>query len=467
MLTPQIPNPQRRSPERLWADAIRAAALTARARRKKILVSLPFEIDVHSLWRLAAGASAERAMVWWGAGDRQAILGLGSALAFEARSAADVPRVIRHVEDALTRGLDASLAANLDPALARAYGGIAFDAAWPGADVPAARFDVPAVTLRHAPGAGPLAAGAIHLLVAQWDFPGDVADRATWVLGRVQKAAADARYPARTASAWRISRPRQGKDRFCAAVARAAVEIARGTIDKVVVSRDSDLSCAEGDGHGDCWQAFETMAGAAPDTCRFAFCTGGRDGFFGASPERLVEVCGGLLRADSLAGTVRSGAGTAKERREYDLVVAGIRRALAPLCAPLDATPEPVWRALPGLKHLWGPVSGRLRPDVRISDVLAALHPTPAVGGSPRDVAMPLIRFLEGRPRGWYAGAVGWIAPGEADFAVGIRGFRVRQGSAHLTVGAGIVAGSEAEPEWEETEHKAAAIVAALSGREP
>jgi menaquinone-specific isochorismate synthase len=97
-------------------------------------------------------------------------------------------------------------------------------------------------------------------------------------------------------------------------------------------------------------------------------------------------------------------------------------------------------------------------------DVIARLHPTPAVGGSPRDAAIARMRELEGFPRGLYAGTLGWInARGGGEFFVGLRSALVDGATAHLYAGAGIVAGSSPERELAETELKFRAIQEALT----
>jgi menaquinone-specific isochorismate synthase len=105
-------------------------------------------------------------------------------------------------------------------------------------------------------------------------------------------------------------------------------------------------------------------------------------------------------------------------------------------------------------RHLRAGLRATLRPDVSTADLLAALHPTPAVGGTPHRRALALIRKLEPFDRGWYAGPVGWIGPEAADFAVAIRSGLVAEHRLALFSGAGLVEGSEAESEWDEIEQK-------------
>jgi menaquinone-specific isochorismate synthase len=105
-------------------------------------------------------------------------------------------------------------------------------------------------------------------------------------------------------------------------------------------------------------------------------------------------------------------------------------------------------------RHLRSKVHGTLREGVTDAVLLDALHPTPAVGGHPRDEALEEIRALETFDRGWYAGPVGWIGAEDSEFAVGIRSGLVRGGTLALFSGAGIVAGSVPDEEWAEIEQK-------------
>ena len=97
---------------------------------------------------------------------------------------------------------------------------------------------------------------------------------------------------------------------------------------------------------------------------------------------------------------------------------------------------------------------GTLKDGVTDAGLLEALHPTPAVGGYPRDRALGEIRDLEPFDRGWYAGPVGWIGAEASEFAVGIRSGLVRGRTLDLYSGAGIVAGSVPDEEWAEIEQK-------------
>jgi anthranilate synthase component 1 len=113
--------------------------------------------------------------------------------------------------------------------------------------------------------------------------------------------------------------------------------------------------------------------------------------------------------------------------------------------------------------HLVSHVEGRLRPEIDALDALRAVFPAGTLSGAPKVRAMQLIASLEGERRGLYGGAVGYIGyDGNLDTAITIRSAVLREGRAHIHTGAGIVAGSVPEREFEETEHKAAALRRAI-----
>jgi isochorismate synthase len=206
--------------------------------------------------------------------------------------------------------------------------------------------------------------------------------------------------------------------------------------------------------------------------------------FLGASPERLARVeegADGVRRVGSgaLAGSAPRGAtpeeddalgrrllASAKDLDEHAIVGDMIAHALAPLCLRVEHGGAPALERLRNVQHLFTPVSGVLRPGRGIFDAVAALHPTPAVGGMPRDRALAAIRELEREPRGLYAGVVGWAdLAGRGDSAVAIRSALVDGDRARVFAGGGIVATSDPDVEVEETRLKMAAVLEALGGR--
>jgi isochorismate synthase EntC len=121
--------------------------------------------------------------------------------------------------------------------------------------------------------------------------------------------------------------------------------------------------------------------------------------------------------------------------------------------------------------HLRTGIRAELHEGVTAAQVVGALHPTPAVGGVPRDHSLGFLHEHEALDRGWYAGPVGWIGPTGAHMVVALRSALVRGSHARLFVGAGIVRGSSSAAEWRETEMKGLAMLRALGGgdvrREP
>ncbi|MCF3648802.1 isochorismate synthase [Synoicihabitans lomoniglobus] len=260
---------------------------------------------------------------------------------------------------------------------------------------------------------------------------------------------------------------------YRASVAAALRQIDAGDFEKIVLARALDI---EADVPFHPLQTLDGLRERFPDCFAFSIANGRGDSFIGASPERLVRVSQGMLEADVLAGTIRRGVGAVddaamgaallasdKDQREHAVVLASVRRRLEALGLALEHPAQPGLRKLANLQHLHTPVRARLPDGIRLLDALAVLHPTPAVGGAPREAAVAAIRDLEGFPRGLYAGALGWMnARGGGEFMVGIRSALVRDQRARVYAGAGIVAGSTPDKEFAETDLKFKALLDAL-----
>jgi isochorismate synthase len=259
---------------------------------------------------------------------------------------------------------------------------------------------------------------------------------------------------------------------FCALVEHALSSIRSKALEKVVPIAWSHVTPA---GPVDVAAALRRMGHAYADCVRFAV-QRGETTFAGASPERLVTLHGRSLEADALAGTVRRGQAqeddaalvrslceSDKDRREHAIVVQAIAGVLAPICERLRIPPEPKIRSLRNVHHLWTPIRGELRTQTHILDLVAALHPTPAVCGTPREAAFDWISRHERVSRGWYTGAVGFFdAMGDGAFSVAIRAGLLEMHDAWLYAGAGIVEGSNPLLEYAETRAKQSPMLAAL-----
>jgi isochorismate synthase len=266
-------------------------------------------------------------------------------------------------------------------------------------------------------------------------------------------------------------------DEWKRAVAAAAAAVRAGSLEKAVLARAVRLRAeAPLDVHA----ALHRLRTRYPACYIFAFAHGEAT-FLGATPERLVRLDGREVRATSLAGSIRRGEtaeddarlartllASAKDRVEHELVVRGLRETLAPLCDEIGAPAEPSLLSMPNVHHLATAVVARLRDGHRLLDLLERVHPTPAVAGLPRDVALALIEELEEMDRGWYAAPVGWVAPdGSGEFAVALRAAVVAGGDATLFAGCGIVGDSDPDEEYAESWLKLRPMLAALGGAEP
>jgi len=200
--------------------------------------------------------------------------------------------------------------------------------------------------------------------------------------------------------------------------------------------------------------------------------------FFGASPELLVARHGRRVTCHPLAGTVPRGdtaradadaqralARSDKSREEHRYVVEEIATTLAPYCAELAVPREPSMVAFRSVAHLGTRMEGRLSGPVGVLELLERLHPTPAVGGTPRADALAFIHDHEADARAYWAGPVGWVdAAGDGEWMIGIRSARLHADDAAVTLraGAGIVAGSDPAAERAETDVKLATVLEAV-----
>lgn len=260
------------------------------------------------------------------------------------------------------------------------------------------------------------------------------------------------------------------------AVRGGLAAIASGEVSKVVLARDLAGSLPAG---SDLRRLARALATGYPDCWTFAV-----DGLIGASPETLVTVSGGTVTARVLAGTTARGADadadteaslalatSAKDQDEHLYAVQSVLSALRPHTSALAASEQPFLLKLPNVFHLATDVEGDLSGGASALDLVAALHPTAAVAGTPTDSAIAVIRRLEPFDRGRYAGPVGWVgANGDGEWAIALRCAQFDlEGSSgdgiplHAHAGAGIVAGSDPESEMLETRVKFRPIVDALA----
>ncbi|MDQ1496817.1 MAG: menaquinone-specific isochorismate synthase [Actinomycetota bacterium] len=354
-----------------------------------------------------------------------------------------------------------------------AVGALPFDERAPGSLV------VPAVVVvRRADGSGWVTtvgpAGAVHDPDPERIAPRNGGSFAPGPTGGTVRGAVNG-HPALAPGSDVGVREDPGRAEWTESVRRILTAIDAGQVRKVVLARR--LVVEKAGAPFDRRSVLDRLRRSHP-SC-FTYAAGG---FVGASPELLVRRRGDEVASCPMAGTVRRGttpeeddaltAGlrrSVKEAEEHRLLVEAVVAALAPVCVEAPVAGEPDVVRFPTVSHLATRVSGVLRTPAPSALTLAGLlHPTPAVGGLPRSEALATISALEGFDRGLYAGPVGWVdAAGDGEWAVALRGAQLQGRLARLVAGAGIVAGSDPEAEWAETEVKLRPMLAAVGALRP
>jgi salicylate biosynthesis isochorismate synthase/menaquinone-specific isochorismate synthase len=258
------------------------------------------------------------------------------------------------------------------------------------------------------------------------------------------------------------------------AVRRAVERIRAGELEKVVLARELEVDAPASH---DAAAIMGVLRTGFPSCFVYAVGTGAAT-FIGASPELLVRREGQRASTVSLAGSTRRSADPSvddhlgeqllrseKDQIENQIVTRRIMRALAPHSVWVTAAPEPVVIKVANIQHLAAPIRAQLAEPLSAIDLAGILHPTPAVGGEPDDLAQRLIPALEGFDRGWYAGPLGWTdSTGDGEFCVALRCALLRGRHAWCYAGCGIVAESEPAAELGETVVKLEAMLPLLAG---
>ena len=246
-------------------------------------------------------------------------------------------------------------------------------------------------------------------------------------------------------------------------VAEVAHDIRNGLFEKVVLARSVQVTPQTGVSF-EISSVLSRLRQSYPGTYIFAMQRGARF-FIGATPERLVQAQNGMIHTMALAGSAPRGTTQEEDEQlgtellrsekngiEHGVVVAMVRKALLAHCSTVHVSDTLHLLKLKNVQHLETPIDAELLPGRCILDVMADLHPTPAVGGFPREEALATIRRVEQLDRGWYAGPLGWIgAGGHGEFAVALRSGLVAEHEATLFAGCGIVGDSDPQSEYTES----------------
>lgn len=255
---------------------------------------------------------------------------------------------------------------------------------------------------------------------------------------------------------------------WLAAVEAVLARIEAGDVGKVVLARDL---VAQASSSVDPRHLLRRLSEGYPSCWTFAV-----EGLVGATPELLLRLRTGEVTSRVLAGTVRRTGRedvdlaavaalrtSGKDLDEHEFAVASVAESLRPFCSDLDVPQSPGVLSLSNVWHLATDVRGRLAAAARSLEVVAALHPSAAVGGTPRAEALRVISEVEGMDRGRYAGPVGWMdASGDGEWGIALRCAEVVGDRVRAYAGCGIVAGSVPEAEYAETQDKLMPVREAL-----
>lgn len=253
------------------------------------------------------------------------------------------------------------------------------------------------------------------------------------------------------------------------AVEKAREAIRANQLEKVVLARDYAVWS---------YEPFATLPIAARLAARFPTCfTFVFDGLVGATPELLLRINDGAVTSQVLAGTIGRSDDAAtdeklgvtlfaseKDRGEHLLAVTSVADVLAEVTDDLHVPNEPELMRLANVQHLATTLTGTLSRPLGVLSLLDTLHPSAAVGGTPRDTALEFIAAYEGMPRGRYAAPIGYVTPdGDGEFGIALRCAEISGAKARLFAGVGVVADSLPEAELAETHLKLLAMQQALA----
>jgi len=265
------------------------------------------------------------------------------------------------------------------------------------------------------------------------------------------------------------------KEHYMETVADVTKKINKGEAEKVVIARSVKLNFAE---DVPAVTALHHISNEQQESYHFGLQKDGQL-FFGATPERLIEISNGRAYSACVAGSIKRGKSAAedrelgdelledrKNREEHQYVVKMISQVFKTFCKDIKISKVPKLMKVRDIQHLFTPVEGKVEQGTDIFSLVQALHPTPALGGVPTSIAMEMIRSEENLDRGYYAGPIGWTdTAGNGEFAVAIRSALLDGDSAYLYAGGGIVADSEPDKEYDETWVKFRPVMRALGGK--
>ena len=252
-----------------------------------------------------------------------------------------------------------------------------------------------------------------------------------------------------------------GGSEYKAAINNAINDIANNELQKVVVSKQIQF-----EGRLSYMEIFLDLAETHKKEFVYIFVYNDVT-YLGATPEVLISKRGNVINSASLAGTValidndHFAPWSEKEYQEHKFVTHFIFNIYEKYCDQVRVS-ERVELLASKVKHLFQEISGELNKGFNLFDILAELHPTPAIAGLPADKAIRWIDQNELYNREYYTGYLGLYSPKEADLYVNLRCLKYQNEITTIYVGGGIVEGSTFESEFEETEHKAETLLSSI-----
>jgi menaquinone-specific isochorismate synthase len=256
-------------------------------------------------------------------------------------------------------------------------------------------------------------------------------------------------------------------------VESALIEISAHDFEKIVLARKSKLQFSD---KLNGFSIIENLKKLNPESTHFCIQIDEHNSFIGGTPELLYKRNNSRVFSVAIAGTRKRGSteiederleyelmSSEKDLREHRIVIDNVRDIMREICTDVIETDTISVLKLARVQHLYTSFEGTLKKNISDIELISKLHPTPAVGGYPTEEAIREIARLEPFKRGWYAAPVGWISAEAAHFVVAIRSGLIYNNDLYLYSGAGIVAGSDPDSEWEEIENKLANFLRAIN----
>lgn len=454
------------------ADLCKSALAKASACKEPILTCFAFPLGSVDpfLWAEEASKNPDIFRFFWARPEVDISMAAGEEVVrLKAEGTERFAQMAGEVDDVFSRSLSGGVPTGGPFAL----GGFSFfDAPEPGLwdNFPPGLMVIPAWMVIRQKGK---TTGMVSTLVHQADTPQKLETHLTALMNQVKTKTKRESPPPSSRPVFTPIDEGDGKPHWFAMMDKALNEIQSGRLEKITLAHSLDLSTPGGPPFA---PILSTLQKTFPNCYTFLVAPGGGGVFLGASPERLAKFSEEGVELAALASSAPRGPtpeadkllgekllNSEKERMEHQFVVETIVKNVAEIGEVVfSATPQVA--KFSNVQHLFTPISLKPHKPLPLLSLLERLHPTPAVGGLPREPALKKIRELENFERGWYAAPVGWInAAGEGEFAVALRSGLFQGQKARLFAGNGIVAESEPEQEFRETQLKFQALLAGFA----